>query len=816
MSIRKAKTRVKDHHVLLVEDNAGDVRLFQEHLGQASGGPFKVAVTRTLAAAESHLAHNVVDVTFLDLNLPDSEGLDTLQRLLRQSPSTPIIVLTGVDDEQTALDAVGSGAQDYLAKGELTGPLLVKTLYYAEERKRAENARRQMLERLQILHEIDTAILSAERTEEIADRALRKVVGLLGLDQGSVALFDFPADSCRLLTVCQDGKTRVEGDPFPLKAFRGDLGTLQAGQIEIVQDIGQRNTGEDDGYSLMRQQELRSFLSAPLLLDGELIGALNLASATPGAISDTHVDVAREVANQLAVALREERLDQQMQRQARQLREIMDAVPEGILLLDDDHRILSANRGARTLLADFIDFDGDARLTHLSNTALRPLLRPTEPGAPWRELRLDEGQRILELGVSTMSLPERQSGWVLVVRDVTQQREQEQYLQTQDRLAAVGQLASGIAHDFNNVMAIITLYSESLLRDGEHRKKEQYLATIGEQARHAANLIGQILDFSRHSVMKRQALNLRPFVKELVKLFERTLPENIAIDLTATEDDAIVEADPTRLQQALMNLAVNARDAMDDGGKLDLALDVIAVGLEEEPPLPEMAAGRWVTLAISDTGTGIAPEVASHLFEPFFTTKEKGKGTGLGLAQVYGIIKQHGGEIAVDTEVGRGTTFTIYLPAYQASSPSPESAAKESGQIEASGAGETILVVEDNEAVREAMVTVLKEMEFEVLAVADGQEALRRFEEQAATIDVVISDMVMPNVGGAELYERLHEICSDVTMILISGYLRDEAGKALLDKGGVFWIQKPFTAESLATAVHKALREEKKKRGSAH
>ena len=1038
--------RDKERDVLLVEDNAGDARLLEEYLGMADGGPYRITVAGTLAAARDHLAHSRADFIILDLNLPDSSGLDTVEQIQEHAASTPIVVLTGLDDEQMGLKAMRRGAQDYLAKGDLNSQGLVKALHYAEERhrllrqteadrkrlaenerrfrtlaqenadgivvidqagivqfanpaaetlfgkpagelceqpfgfpldladhaeitmkqsdggerivemrtaetvwegktsylislrdiserkrmeraleasrerfakvfhaspyamgitslttgciidaneralnlfgysrgevigrsaqklglwvqeeyrqmvdrafeekgsaremeleartksgelrdalvtfervdledepvvltiiediterKRVEAARRQALERLKILHEIDMAILSAKSTEQIAATAVEKVVALLELDRGSVALFDFPGGSFRLLTVCDDGNARAKGDEgvtIPLNAFRGDLEALQAGQIEIVQEIADRATREDDRFHIMRQQELRSFVSAPLLLDGELIGALNLGSATPGAIEDEHAEVAREVANQLSVALREERLATQMRRQATQLKEIMDAVPDAILLLDGDYHILSANRRARVLLADSLDLVTDDRLTHLGATPLSSFLKPTAPGAPRREIRLEEEGRTLEIGVSTMSLPDQQAGWVLVLRDVTKQREQEEYLQTQERLAAVGQLAAGIAHDFNNVMSIITLYSESLLRKQEHPKKDQYLATISEQARHAAKLISQILDFSRRSVMKQQRLNLQPFVKEMVKLLERIVPENITIRLTAAGEEAVVAADPTRLQQALMNLAVNARDAMPDGGVLHLTLDALTVGSKEEAPLPSMGAGKWVTLTVSDTGTGIAPDALPHLFEPFFTTKEEGKGTGLGLAQVYGIVKQHDGEISVSTEAGKGTTFTIYLPAYLSPTASAEQAKELRRPEQPTPAGQTILVVEDNDVVREAIVSTLEGMKFRVLEAADGLEGLRKYEEEATAIDLVISDMVMPNMSGAALHQRISEAYPGVKMILISGYPRDEEGKALLDNGGVFWIEKPFTAEGLGAAVYEAL-----------
>lgn len=387
------------------------------------------------------------------------------------------------------------------------------------------------------------------------------------------------------------------------------------------------------------------------------------------------------------------------------------------------------------------------------------------------------------------------------VTDVTQSKRTEAKIQTQTRLATVGQLATGIAHDFNNIMAVIALYSGSLVRNPEHPKRTHYLATISEQAQHASNLIGQLLDFSRRSIIEPHPLELEPFVKEMVKLLQRTMPENMTVYFEAGDDDYSVRADPTRIQQVLMNLAVNARDAMPRGGQLHITLSRLSAALDRKPP-PELEAGDWITLTVSDTGSGISPDVLPHIFEPFFTTKESDQGTGLGLSQVYGIVKQHGGEITVDSVVGRGTEFVIYLPAL------PPDAASEPDMeetIERARGLEAILLVEDEGATRQAIEETLVTLGYQVLAAHTGEEALSLFDRHHEAIDLVLSDTIMPQMDGIELYQLMCKRRPDVRLMLMSGYPLEGKKKAILEQDNVFWIQKPFTFAGLARAIRAAL-----------
>jgi len=306
-------------------------------------------------------------------------------------------------------------------------------------------------------------------------------------------------------------------------------------------------------------------------------------------------------------------------------------------------------------------------------------------------------------------------------------------------------------------------------------------------------------------MLKQQPLDLAPFLREQVELLDRTLPENIRIDLTCQPDEpAVVNADLTRIQQAIMNLALNARDAMPGGGELCIDLKRVRVRPGEPPPLPEMKVGAWLRIQVSDSGTGIPPEVLPHLFEPFFTTRAP-LGSGLGLAQVYGIVKQHEGHIDVATEVGEGTTFSLYLPALIVSRPDL-SAAKPEATV--AGQGQTVLVVEDDPTVRKALVGSLEVLNYRALEAANGREALSVFGQRGDEIELVLSDLVMPEMGGKALAHALRELDPTVRVVVLSGHSLGGQAESLRSAGVVAWLRKPPTLQQLAQVLGRVLKGE--------
>ncbi|MEE9616529.1 MAG: PAS domain S-box protein, partial [Anaerolineae bacterium] len=426
----------------------------------------------------------------------------------------------------------------------------------------------------------------------------------------------------------------------------------------------------------------------------------------------------------------------------------------------------------------------------------------------WELVRKDKDRRFIEASVSLISDSTGEPiGFRGVARDITERKQIEQQLRQQERLAAVGQLAGGIAHDFNNLLTTIMLYAQMNLgkRDLPPNVTRSF-ETILDESRKAAELVQQILDFSRHAMLKVRPLDLESFTGEVIDILQRTIPESIHLILeTGLGERAApftVEADPTRIQQVLMNLATNGRDAMPEGGELRFGLSRVKARPGEAPPVAEMAPGEWVCLAVSDTGAGMTEEVRSHLFEPFFTTKEPGKGTGLGLAQVYGIVRQHEGYIGVETELGKGTTFHIYLPA----SGAEEEIVEESISTPPRGQGETILLVEDNENLLEGGQIILESLGYRVLTGANGREALEVC-QAVKGIDLVITDLVMPVMGGKKLMQELRKAIPDLKVLALTGYAMEKSRGKLKDAGFLDVVYKPFDVDVLAQIIRRALDE---------
>lgn len=392
--------------------------------------------------------------------------------------------------------------------------------------------------------------------------------------------------------------------------------------------------------------------------------------------------------------------------------------------------------------------------------------------------------------------------YVAIKEDVTERKSLEKQAQYQERLASVGQLAAGIAHDFNNILAVIMLYSQ-LMQTAEslNDRDKKHLGIIVQQANRASDLIQQILDFSRQSVLEKRPLDMLATIREMVRMLSRTLPENIQLRVAHEHDLHTVNADPTRIQQMLMNLCVNARDAMPQGGQLIIELKHLNLDTQLKRPFPEMENGRWTYIKISDTGVGIAEENLLHIFDPFFTTKEPGQGTGLGLAQVYGIVKQHDGHIAVDSIEGQGTQFSIYFPALLF--PQPD-AVSDSARQPHQGNGETILIVEDEKMTRQTLADILENLGYNIITAKDGVMAL---EKLASTdhIDLILSDMVMPRMGGKELLQNLHQQHISLPVIILSGYALQEDMGHLRKLGMKGWLAKPPNLDRLAELISQTL-----------
>jgi PAS domain S-box-containing protein len=393
--------------------------------------------------------------------------------------------------------------------------------------------------------------------------------------------------------------------------------------------------------------------------------------------------------------------------------------------------------------------------------------------------------------------------FVSVNRDVTQEVALEAQLLQAQKMEAVGTLAGGIAHDFNNLLQVIQGYTEVLLHgvseDPSHREA---LQKIHRSAKRGAELTSQLLTFSRKVQSERRPLDLNQEVEQVRNLLDRTIPKMIEIELHLDKTPAIISADPVQVEQALMNLAVNAMDAMPEGGKI--IIETERATLDEEFCRTHLGArpGEYVLLTISDTGHGMNKEILGHVFEPFYTTKEVGKGTGLGLATVYGIIKTHEGYILCYSEPDIGTTFKIYLPALVQSGHW-----REAGEDQFKGGDETILLVDDEQYIRELGVELLTDVGYEVLTATDGENAVELYRKEQKRIDLVILDLVIPGMGGKKCYEEILKINPLAKILIVSGYSVNGPGQEAMEAGAKGFIGKPFDVSNMLITIRNILDE---------
>ncbi|MBA3259985.1 MAG: PAS domain S-box protein, partial [Gemmatimonadales bacterium] len=554
-----------------------------------------------------------------------------------------------------------------------------------------------------------------------------------------------------------------------------------------------------ESYELDRQGQPRCFLN-------NLVGVVENGRLT--CIWGTQRDITERKAGEEAV------------RAARnQLAALVQASPLPIVGIRATGEVVSWNPAAETVFGWTAEQTIGRRLLNIPSDkqeefdGLRARVASGNPFTGFETRRLRRDGTLLDVSISTAPLQDAEgktNGLVAIYTDITGRRRAEEELrQSQEELRqaqkmeAVGRLAGGIAHDFNNLLTAILSYSEMLLGElpaGAPMRED--LEQIRQAGTRAAELTNQLLAFSRRQLLQLRSVSLNEVVTAVDRILRRLIGEDIELRTELAGDLRLTRADPGQMEQVLLNLAVNSRDAMPAGGRLTISTANAEVGEVPSARWGRLEPGAYVTLTVRDTGSGMSHEVQERIFEPFFTTKEQGKGTGLGLATVYGIVRQVGGHVFVTSAEGAGSVFTIYLPAGQDGG---EPLARAVPTPPVRGASETILLVEDEQLVRNLTREILVRNGYEVLQAADGLEALRAAAAYDGAIHLMLTDVVMPRMSGRELVERILPLRPDMRVLYVSGYSDEAIARQGQLTQGVELLPKPFTPGVLTAKIREIL-----------
>ena len=672
-----------DLQVLLIEDNLAEARLFQEILRDAWNQTFILTHVNRLGAAIVELNSAQFDIALLDLTLPDSDGLASLDTLIQQAPSLPIVVLTNTNDDRLALDAMRHGAQDYLVKRQVNLDILVRSIRYAIERKQTAQALQEINETLE--WRVGERTATIEATNESLSREIESresIQNRLELAQraGKIGTFEW------------DIRSNIFTWSIELETLYG----LSPGSLGNSADLWLETIYPED----------RPKVAAEL-------ARFSVRETTP--------------------------------------------TPERLQGLNLEFRIVYPDDNIHWIIVTSSVF-------------------------------LDSGGN-----------PSRTIG---IHMDITEKKQLEaQFLRAQ-RLESLGTLASGIAHDLNNVLTPILSVAQLLplrLTDADTRTKNLF-KILESSAHRGAELIKQILSFAQGIEGNHVSIQPAHLIVDIQKIVQQTLPKSIEIDRDIPADLWTVSGDLTQLHQVLMNLCVNARDAMPQGGTLSIQAANRSINETFARNHLDAKVGDYVEITVSDTGTGIQPQLLHRIFDPFFTTKEIGKGTGLGLSAVIGIVKSHDGFLDVQSQVNQGTQIHVYIPACDL----PIQTSQNELELP-SGQQHLVLVVDDERAISELIKTTLELHDYQVLTANDGAEAIAIYVQHRDTIDGVLIDMMMPVMDGLTTVTALHKLNPNLPVVAMSGLSSLDAVAQAKRFGCQHFLAKPYTTKDLLQALHDSI-----------
>jgi PAS domain S-box-containing protein len=798
--------------LLYAEDATHDVDLTRTYF-RINAPDFEIELAQTGRQCLSLLQQKRYDVLLLDNHLPDMDGVDVLKELGARGMAVPVVMVTGIGDEELAVQVLQLGAVDYVPKDgnyieRLPAVLRRAVDDHASDDRRPAGRRRQ---RRVLYVEHDEADIDLTRTAldetarhlslEVA-RSSTEAMELLRTQTFDLVVTDLRLPDMNALDLLRESRHRHVRVPFIVVTGKGDEGAavaaLKLGAID---------------YIVKRENHLTQL---PYAIDNA-IDRVQLI--------DANRRLQAELSERARAQAENARLVREVIGQRQRLDEIVASVPGLVweawrrpdapeqrtaFISSHVEQMLGYTVAQALLTPDFLPniIHPEDRARAIAEAAAA--FESGNGGISQYRLVARDG-RILWVEARTTVVKNaegRPVGMRGVMMDITAGKETdraksqlEEELRQAQKIESIGRLAGGVAHDFNNLLTAINGYADLMLEDlaDDHRWRGA-VTEIRRAGERAADLTGQLLAFSRRQLLQPRVLDLNVLVTESTKMLTRLLGEDIEVITSLDPTLGHVTADAGQLHQIILNLAVNARDAMPRGGQL--TIETQNVVLDEEQLHLSLPPGAYVMLAVSDNGSGMDQETLSRIFDPFFTTKESTKGTGLGLSTVYGIVKQSGGTIFVYSEPGRGTTFKIYLPR---SDKAVSATTEPRVEVDTLRGSETVLVVEDEEAVRKLIEQALRKYGYRVIEATNGAEALRVCENHDPPIRLMVTDVVMPGMSGRELAARVREQLPDLRVLYMSGYTDDTVIRHGLLDASMFFLQKPFTPSALARKVRETL-----------
>jgi PAS domain S-box-containing protein len=757
--------------VLHLEDDPHDAEIIRATLSK-SFADVQIAGVSNRAGFLAAINDRAFNLILLDHSLPGYSGLEALEMARKQAPETPVIFVSATQGEDIAVNAIKHGATDYILKNQLArlAPAIRRALREVQERQALARAD-ELLRRSQQ----ELAAIVASSADAIVGKNLDGVI--TSWNEGAEKVFGYRANEALGHSIS-----------MLLPPDRADE------ERRILESIG-------------RGERVEPFETVRVRKDGSLIHVA--AAISPIRNAEGVVIGASKIARDITAG---KRATERLRASENHYRLLFESNPTPTLLFDQEtFEFLSVNEAAVRHYGftrnEFLAMTlGDIALPEEIPAFREKLLHlTTEAGNAgiWRHRKKDGKLAEMEITSHPVIFADKRA-WLSLAIDVTERLSLEAQLRQSQKMESVGQLAGGIAHDFNNLLTVISGHTGLLLAlPNLPPPVAEPVREIAEAARRAADLTRQLLTFSRKNVLQPLVMDLNEVVNNVGKMLRRILGEDIDLEINFSPNLPSIKADLGMIEQVLLNLAVNSRDAMPRGGRLRIATTSVMIEKAHLVQNPEASTGRYVCLSFADTGCGIPPENLPRIFEPFFTTKELDRGTGLGLATVYGIVKQHQGWIEVASKINQGTTFQIYLPAC---SEKGGALAMSAGEQRVIGGTETLLVVEDEAPLLKLIHHILGSYGYEVLGCSTGKAALELWEQHRKKIDLLLTDMILPDgMAGPELADILKSSKPTIKVVYTSGYNTEKLAKDFtLDRNSTF-IQKPFHARKLAETVYDCL-----------